>query len=128
MGSIDSGSNFSITINATIPISSVTFAGDFDLAACETIIDLEKRLPKHTTGVLADLSAVSFIDSTGLRKLMEIKQGLRKRDVRLFLGKMSPAVKNVLDLSGVDGFFEFANGRPTSWWQGFKKARARKRV
>lgn len=127
MGTSESGSNFSVAIDAAIPISTVTLAGDFDLKACETIIDLEKSLPQGITGVLIDLSAISFIDSTGLRRLMEIKSVLRKRNVRLFLGKMSPVVKRVIDLTGVDGFFEFANGRTKSWWQGFKKERARRK-
>jgi anti-anti-sigma factor len=128
VGSSTNGSSFSWTIDAKIPISSIALVGDFDLKACESIADLEKSVPGRTTGVLLDLSEVSFIDSTGLRRLMQIKQGLRKRDVRLFLGKMSPVVKNVLDLSGVDGFFEFANGHSKSWWQRFKQERARKRV
>ncbi len=126
VGSRDNGSSFSWSVDATIPISSFTFSGDFDLAACETIVDLEKSLPERTTGVLMDLSAVTFIDSTGLRMLIAIKHELRERNVRLFLGKMSPAVKKVMEISGVDGFFEFANGRPRSWWQGFKAARSRK--
>lgn len=127
MGSRESGSSFSWKIDAAFPISSITFAGDFDLQACRSIVNLTRSVPARTTGVLLDLSEVSFIDSNGLRRLMELKQELLDRDVRLFLNKISPTVKRVLDLSGIDGFFEFADGRRKSWWQGFKKARVRKK-
>jgi len=127
MGNTESGSKFSWTIDAAFPISNVTFVGDFDLQACRSMVNIVESVPGRTTGVLLDLSKVSFIDSTGLRKLMELKQELLDRDVRLFLNRLSPTVKRILDLSGIDGFFDFADGRQKSWWQGFKKARARKK-
>ena len=127
MRSNSNGSRFSWTIDATIPISLGFFVGDFDMQASESIGDVKNRVPELATGVLLDLSKVSFIDSTGLRRLMELKKELLERDVRLFINKLSPEVNRVMDLSGVADLFEFADGRRKSWWQSFKKARAQKK-
>jgi anti-anti-sigma factor len=127
MGSSTNGLSFSFTVDATIPITHVLFAGNFDMQAIESIGDLKSSVPERATGVLLDLSKVSFIDSTGLRRLIELKKELLERDVRLFINKLSPTVNHVMDLSGVADLFDFADGRRTSWWQSFKKARAQRK-
>ncbi len=127
MGSSANGLSFSCTIDATIPITQVLFVGTFDMKAIESIGDLQNRVPERATGVLLDLSKVSFIDSTGLRRLIELKKELLDRDVRLFINKLSPVVNSVMELSGAADLFEFADGRRKSWWQSFKKARAQKK-
>jgi anti-sigma B factor antagonist len=60
-----------------------------------------------TPRTVLDLSEVSFIDSTGLRALWLFQQTRRRDGRRLFLQSPSPAVRRLLDVTGLTSVFDF---------------------
>ena len=80
--------------------------GDLDIAAAGPLLDdLAGELGETDGGVrlVLDLTEVSFIDSTGLRALLELHQrygsGVR-------LGPMSPAVARIVELTATAPLFD----------------------
>lgn len=81
------------------------------------VLVLEGEIDAHSSAALArhlhdkrainvlDLSAVSFIDSSGLRVLVEAHQ-TRERDGGLVLRSPSAAVQRLLEISGLAGHLD----------------------
>lgn len=55
------------------------------------------------TDVVLDLGGVDFIDSSGLRVLVEANRTATEADRRLVLRSPSPAVQRLLEISGLTG-------------------------
>ena len=92
------------TEGATTPggasVAVAAFEGDLDLA---TIADFEEAVGQAgDSGVVADLSEVRFIDSSGIHCVMRTRQALAERDLRLEL-VVAPgsAVERVLEISSL---------------------------
>ena len=56
--------------------------------------------------VVVDLADVSFIDSTCLTVLVQARQQLEAVGRKFLIGRPSPAVTRVLELSGLDALFD----------------------
>jgi len=84
----------------------VRFVGEIDLEhspeARRTLLDSIGRAPG---GVVVDLEAVSYIDSSGIASLVEAFQAARKRGTRFGLAVVHPQVLRVLELSRLDKVF-----------------------
>ncbi|GAA2450562.1 STAS domain-containing protein [Streptomyces glaucus] len=81
----------------------VTVAGDLDLRTAPRLAHaLQPLLRTGGRTVLADLSGVTFLDSTGLTCLIAAYRTARKTGARLALIAPSPPVRNMLALTGVD--------------------------
>ena len=85
--------------------AQVSVAGDVDLAALPDLsrlmesLDLLAYLP-----VDVDLSAVTFLDTSGVRPLVEATSRRRHRRLpTVRIGRCSPAARFFLDVSGLDG-------------------------
>ncbi len=59
--------------------------------------------------VLVDLSAVDYIDSSGIASLVEGYQTARRQQVRFGLVSVSASAMNVLKLARLDGIFPIYN-------------------
>lgn len=81
---------------------TITLSGEIDAS---TVPMLVKHLHATTDDVVVDLSAVGFIDSSGLRALIGAHQTLDGRDSTLTLRNPSPAVMRLFELSSVTTFF-----------------------
>jgi len=57
-----------------------------------------------STVVDVDMSGVEFVDSSGLRVLVEAHQRLESSGGVLRLVDASPAVRRLLQISGIDGY------------------------
>ena len=55
--------------------------------------------------VVVDLADVSFMDSSGLVVLVEAHQKLESASRKLLIGRPSPAVTRVLEVTGLDRLF-----------------------
>jgi anti-anti-sigma factor len=64
----------------------------------------------HT--LLVDLSEVTFLDSGGLGLLVAAYNDLKQRDAALVLTNLSPRIRKVLALSGLDQVFAIRDDRP----------------
>jgi anti-anti-sigma factor len=67
---------------------------------------LTERLAGDPLLEVVDLSAITFIDSTGLRTLLEIEQSRRDDGGRFVLRSPSAAVQRLLEISGLSGHFD----------------------
>jgi anti-sigma B factor antagonist len=87
--------------------SRVSVAGDIDLATAATFAATGVGFAReHRPGTLyLDLSRVSFIDSTGIGALVEIKNAADGEGVRLVVADPSPRVVEVLELTGMTDVF-----------------------
>lgn len=102
-----SARGFSWTGEAREGILTIRIAGELDLAlttgAGERLSELVKRDERV---IVVDLHAVTFMDSSGLRFLVTMRNEAQERGARLLLGKLSPAVKRVIDIAGLSDWFE----------------------
>jgi anti-sigma B factor antagonist len=82
----------------------VTVSGEIDLASSPA---LERALTEEPDGtVIADLSEVGFIDSTGLRSLMTAQEAVAAADGRLMLVFADGPVERILGLTRLSDRFE----------------------
>lgn len=86
--------------------SEVTIAGEVDLAVLESLrMALDESLQMDDFVVL-NLRDVSFMDSTGLQLLLDLKRKIDRGGGELMLTPVSAAVERVLEVSGMASFFD----------------------
>jgi len=73
-----------------------------------TASDLASRLDPLPDGetVVLDVDGVEFIDSSGLRVLVDVNQRATDVGRRLVLRNPSPAVRRLLEISGLQGHLD----------------------
>jgi anti-anti-sigma factor len=80
----------------------VTVSGELDLATAPQLEAVFEALePSPDARVLLDLEAVTFLDSSGIRALVRAKRRLDGIGAPLLIGAVSPAARQVLEISGV---------------------------
>ena len=68
-------------------------------------------LDQQSSPVVADLTNVSFIDSSGLATLIEALRGMARYGGKLRLVGLAPAVKNLFQLSNLTSIFDIRDSR-----------------
>ena len=68
-------------------------------------------LDQRSSPVVADLTKVSFIDSSGLATLIEALRGMATYGGKLRLVGLAPAVKNLFQLSNLTSIFDIRDSR-----------------
>jgi anti-sigma B factor antagonist len=80
----------------------VSVAGEIDAASAPRLLRMLDEVTSLSAGaVVLDMSGVSFIDSTGLRILVVLKQRLAAQRRPLSLGDVSVQTRRLLELSGL---------------------------
>jgi anti-sigma B factor antagonist len=94
------GEPLSITSQRDGSAYRVTAVGELDLATVET---LQRVLLEIDDGaeIVLDLSGLSFIDSTGLRLVLDLNERYGGEADRLRVIAGSPAVERLLDIVGL---------------------------
>jgi anti-sigma B factor antagonist len=102
-----SSSDFAVVVDAGPTRCEFSVRGDLDLAVSQRLIDIVVDCLEQTFApeVVIDLSAVPFIDSTGLGALVGIRNAARLRDRRLVLRSPSPQAARLLAVTGLDHIF-----------------------
>jgi N-acetylglucosaminyldiphosphoundecaprenol N-acetyl-beta-D-mannosaminyltransferase len=96
-----------VALRVAVDSSTLLWRGEITAANAKAVWKLTQA---HLAGVLGqnpcklDLSAVRFIDSTGLGLLVRAKKFARKQNVPLALVGIQPAVRNVLRLAQMEDF------------------------
>lgn len=81
----------------------IALTGEIDLAAVQTVDErIRAGLDGHASTVVIDLRAVEFMDSSGLRLVLQLDQDVRGRGGRLVVVRGGRRVARVMELSGVD--------------------------
>lgn len=83
-------------------ITRVRIAGEVDIATAPQITDtVHDAIAAGAREVLLDMADVTFLDSTGIGALLQIKHGVADHDVALRLVDPHPRVVRVLELTGL---------------------------
>ena len=72
--------------------------------------EIRAALPSTTVCLDLDLSAMTFLDSSGLGTLISLHKTLRSRNGTVRLFKPSPNVQQILELTRLHRVFEIVNG------------------
>ena len=80
----------------------VMVRGELDAATASRLVEDLKNDVEQDGDLELEMSGVSFVDSTGLRALLQLAKALEGRGT-LLLRNPSRNVQRLLDITGVDG-------------------------
>jgi len=94
-------------------------SGELDLATAPRLIAafdaaLNTAALDHAGGVVLDLTAVGFIDSSGLRALLQSRDICAARELPFALTVTDGPVTRLLDLAGVQDWFTYQPADPAT--------------
>jgi anti-anti-sigma factor len=93
---------FAAEIRDTGGIWLISASGDIDLdSAPELEAVLRQAIDAAPSRVIVELKSVTFLDSSGLRVLVEAQRGLSDAGAALVIDGMSEAVRRVLEVTGL---------------------------
>jgi anti-sigma B factor antagonist len=80
--------------------------GELDLYSASDVREELTDIAPDVRYVLVDLTGLTFMDSSGLATLLDGARDIAKRRGRMMLVVGDPAVLRVLEVTGLDGYFE----------------------
>jgi anti-sigma B factor antagonist len=84
----------------------IAVAGDLDFQTADSFVgELEHVVGHGARAIIADLTSVGFIDSTGLSALLRGAERLQPRRGELVLVTSDPMTLNLLEVTGLDRRF-----------------------
>ena len=93
----------------------VRLTGELDLNCRRQFEATLQRVASVQAGnVVIDLSGLTFIDSSGLRMILELESQSRRDGFDLSFIRGQGQVRDVLELTGVDDALTKADGNPTT--------------
>jgi anti-anti-sigma factor len=82
-------------------VARVAIQGELDLDRADEVAgELTALAAQGATSVIIDASALTFIDSSGLRALLTARDQLHRAGATLHVTNLSPSVERVLDMTG----------------------------
>ena len=91
----------------------VTASGELDLYTAPRLqTALAGLLRENVDRVVVDLSGVEFCDSTGMNVLLAAMKRLKEQGGTLELAAPRPAVKRILQVTGLDTVFDVHDAMP----------------
>lgn len=89
-------------------IHTIRLIGELDLATADDVEgELARVEAKDAASIVLDLSGLAFMDSTGVRLIVNAHTRARADGRRLTLLRGQAAVQRVMELSGVDALLAF---------------------
>jgi len=92
----EQGSRLTVVRNA----DGWTFEGEVDAHSAPSLAEAFSELPDVST-IVADFAGVTFMDSSGLRVLADASERAASVGKSLVLAKPQPAIKRVVEISGL---------------------------
>jgi anti-anti-sigma factor len=86
--------------------------GDVDLATCDRLTDRAAAHLRPGTRVVVDCSEITFLDSAGLRVLLDLRARTAAVGSVFALAAIPSPVRLVLELSGTEHYFLTLDARP----------------
>ena len=80
--------------------------GELDLYSSPEVRDELDGIGPEVRYVLADLTGLTFMDSTGVATLLSAARELAKREGKMMLVVGDPNVLRVVEVTGLDDYFE----------------------
>jgi anti-anti-sigma factor len=102
----DKPSGAGILVHATGDEVVVSVAGELDLATAPTLLrclESVARLPIE--GLTIDLAELTFLDSSGLNALNQIRLLAAERKLPFALASIPPCAQRVLEITGMEAVF-----------------------
>lgn len=98
----------SLSLHAAVRdgVARLTLEGELDMASAPVLESAVDGALESAQGLELDLGGVSFMDSTGLRTLLAIRQRLGETGGELRLVAVPPPVRRVLDVTRTARLFE----------------------
>jgi anti-sigma B factor antagonist len=89
---------------------TIVLAGELDVAAADRVQhELERVEASDALSIVVDLSGLTFMDSTGVRLLIQAQARSRADSDRLLVLRGPGPVQRVFELCGVDDLLPFAS-------------------
>jgi anti-sigma B factor antagonist len=107
------GQPFEARVEQEAGTTFVRLSGELDLN-CRSRFDSTFRRVASVRGrkVVVDLSGLTFVDSTGLRMILEAESQSRREGFELSFIPAQGQVQNVLELTGIDTALSKIDGEP----------------
>jgi len=101
----------SITTEVNGQVARLALEGELDLASAghveECLASVEEAAPQQ---IVVDLDGLAFIDSTGLRTLIQAAARARERGGELLLRPGDESIQRVFELTGATAVLRFEDG------------------
>ena len=95
----DQGASLAIVVN----IDGWTVAGEIDAHSARSLASAMSELPE-VDGVVVDVTDVTFMDSSGLRVLVDAARQAIESNKTLVIAHPRPAIRRVVEISGLSDF------------------------
>ena len=105
---------FDVRVLDTDDATVLVFEGDLDLTAVPEAGEAIERAQAHNGTVAIDLRALRFIDSSGLRVILEAQRRAADASSRLLVAPGDGGVRRVFELSGVAALLELVDAPPAA--------------
>jgi anti-anti-sigma factor len=95
---------FGIETSSSDGVRTITVTGELDSATCRELVEAFERVlsePEAGTSVSLDLEAVSFIDSSGMRAMIQLERRAAELGVTLALNPPPDDVTELLRTAGI---------------------------
>jgi len=92
----------SVEISTSGEIARVALTGELDIATAPTLEEHLRGLSREISRVVLDLRELAFIDSTGLRVVLGLANGLGENNARVVIVRGPEPVQRVFTLTGAD--------------------------
>ncbi|MGE5211701.1 MAG: STAS domain-containing protein [Acidobacteriota bacterium] len=89
--------------------NALSVSGEIDAHSAPVLAERFATLSSDAGDVVVDLSGVTFMDSSGLRELIELQQRVGTPPNGLVLQSPSQTVLHLLEVAGLDGHFTVAH-------------------
>jgi anti-sigma B factor antagonist len=106
--------DLSISVSSLNGLAWVTLEGELDMDGAQRLEHQLSQFDLATTDVRLDLTAVSFIDSTGLSVLLGLAHRAHEHGRRIALVRPAPAISRLLHLVDVAQRFDVVDPQPES--------------
>jgi anti-anti-sigma factor len=84
-----------------VSLRTVTLSGEYDLARAAELRDDVLDEHDDQTQVVIDLTDVTFIDSSALRALLDVRNELDRRGATMAMTNPQPSVARVFDITAM---------------------------
>jgi anti-sigma B factor antagonist len=98
-----------VAVSGPVETPLVVVEGELDVATSSRLRRrLDDAVDAGARDVRVDLTAVGFMDSSGLGALMAVHHRLRDRDGRITITGAAPPVRKILEITALDEVFVLA--------------------
>jgi anti-sigma B factor antagonist len=107
---------FAISVERSRDEVAVVPVGELDLACADRLGQEVRQLrAAGCAQIVLDLRQVDFIDSTGLRILLTLRNDARRKEHALTLVPPAPVARRIFELTGTRGLFDWRIDRAEPW-------------